>query len=58
MANRQDIEILERARRRAWMEKLSTERLVDGLRMRSFQHGGNTVAREILRERGALPDDL
>ncbi|MDR6626598.1 hypothetical protein [Caulobacter segnis] len=40
------------------MEKLSTPELLDGLRMRSFRGGGNTVAREILRERGALPEGV
>jgi hypothetical protein len=56
MANRQDIEALERIRLSSWMEKLPTEELLDGLRLRSFRGGGNTVAREILRERNALPD--
>jgi|GEM_PF-4464157 len=34
------------------MEKLSTEALLEGLKDRSFRGGRNTVAKEILRERG------
>lgn len=54
MANRRDIEIREHAVRRGWMEKLSTEALIEGLKERRFRGGGNTVAKEILRERGII----
>jgi hypothetical protein len=56
MANRYEIEALEQERRREWMDQLSTQELLDGLALRSFRGGGNTVAREILRERNVLPD--
>jgi hypothetical protein len=52
MPNRRYIKIAEHDQRRAWLDKLTTEELQEGVRTRRFGHGGQTVAKEILRERG------
>jgi hypothetical protein len=56
LTNRREVEAIERAQRRERLERLSTEELREGLRLGNFPWGGNTIAKEILRERGESTD--
>jgi hypothetical protein len=52
MPNKRDIKAAEHEQRRSELNKLTTEEITEGIRGHRFGHGGQTIAKEILKERG------